>query len=63
MTSGESSPGALIHVPVRVVLPDGQELVARLYARVQTANGSWDYDVGMPSYRNPENGAGVEATE
>ncbi|GGX29616.1 DUF6233 domain-containing protein [Streptomyces chryseus] len=62
MTSGESSPEAFTPVPVRVVLPDGQELVARLYSRVQTPAGSWEYDVGMPAYRNPEAG-GVEAAE
>ncbi len=49
-------------MPVRVVLPDGQELVARLYARVQSRTGAWEYDIGMPAYRNPETG-GVEAAE
>ncbi|MFJ2627617.1 DUF6233 domain-containing protein [Streptomyces sp. NPDC087532] len=57
-----TSPGAFVPVPVLVVLPDGQELVARLYARVQTPVGGWEYDVGMPSYRNPGAG-GVEAAE
>jgi hypothetical protein len=41
-------------VPVRVVLPDGQEVVARLYARRQVPDG-WLYDVGLPAYRNTEN--------
>ncbi|MER5853484.1 DUF6233 domain-containing protein [Streptomyces sp. NPDC002012] len=45
-------------VPVRVILPEGQELVARLYSRAQTKTG-WEYDVGL---RNPETG-GVESAE
>ncbi|MFB6884149.1 DUF6233 domain-containing protein [Streptomyces noursei] len=50
-----------VPVPVRVVLPDGQEIVARLWARRQLPDG-WRYQVGLPSYRNPQDG-GVEAAE
>ncbi|WP_419248476.1 DUF6233 domain-containing protein [Streptomyces virginiae] len=55
-------------VPVRVVLPADpvlghpeQEVVARLWRRRQTATG-WMYLVGLPSYRDLEDG-GVEAAE
>ncbi|MFJ3594757.1 hypothetical protein ACIQUY_39115 [Streptomyces sp. NPDC090231] len=41
-------------VPVRVVLPDGQELTARLWSRRETPRG-WLYEVGLPAYRNTEN--------
>ncbi|MFG3499362.1 DUF6233 domain-containing protein [Streptomyces sp. NPDC047928] len=55
-------------VPVRVVLPADpllghpeQEVVARLWRRRQTETG-WVYLVGLPSYRDLEDG-GVEAAE
>ncbi|MFG2630016.1 DUF6233 domain-containing protein [Streptomyces sp. NPDC048473] len=55
-------------VPVRVVLPADpvlghpeQEVVARLWRRQQTEAG-WRYLVGLPSYRDLEDG-GVEAAE
>ncbi|MEU6314037.1 DUF6233 domain-containing protein [Streptomyces sp. NPDC047014] len=55
-------------MPVRVVLPADpllgqpeQEAVARLWRRRQTETG-WLYLVGLPSYRNLEDG-GVEAAE
>ncbi|MFH8582529.1 DUF6233 domain-containing protein [Streptomyces zaomyceticus] len=48
-------------VPVTVILPDGQELRARLYSWFQTKAG-WQCDVGLPSYRNTENGS-VEPAE
>ncbi|WSG29031.1 DUF6233 domain-containing protein [Streptomyces europaeiscabiei] len=55
-------------MPVRVVLPADpvlgqpeQEVVARLWRRRQTETG-WVYLVGLPSYRNLEDG-GVEAAE
>ncbi|MET8831621.1 DUF6233 domain-containing protein [Streptomyces sp. NPDC004610] len=55
-------------VPVRVVLPADpllgqpeQEVVARLWRRRQTGTG-WLYLVGLPSYRDLEDG-GVEAAE
>ncbi|MFJ7201822.1 MULTISPECIES: DUF6233 domain-containing protein [unclassified Streptomyces] len=55
-------------VPVRVVLPADpvlghpeQEVVARLWSRRQTEAG-WLYLVGLPSYRDLEDG-GVEAAE
>ncbi|MFJ6994486.1 DUF6233 domain-containing protein [Streptomyces sp. NPDC003090] len=55
-------------MPVRVVLPADpvlghpeQEVVARLWRRPQTETG-WVYLVGLPSYRDLEDG-GVEAAE
>ncbi|MET9957096.1 hypothetical protein ABZ135_36850, partial [Streptomyces sp. NPDC006339] len=42
-----------VPVPVTVVLPDRQELRARLYAWHQTPTG-WQGDVGVPLYRNRE---------
>ncbi|MFG2097313.1 DUF6233 domain-containing protein [Streptomyces sp. NPDC048612] len=48
-------------VPVRVVLPDGQEVAARLWARRETPRG-WLYEVGLPVYRNTEDGD-VQAAE
>jgi hypothetical protein len=55
-------------VPVRVVMPADpvfgypeQKVVARLWRRRQTAAG-WLYLVGLPSYRDLEDG-GVEAAE
>ncbi|MCX4799948.1 hypothetical protein OG497_39590 [Streptomyces sp. NBC_01242] len=42
------SQGQAVPVPVRVVLPDGQELTARLWARRETSRG-WLYEVGLPS--------------
>jgi hypothetical protein len=48
-------------VPVRVVLPDGQELTARLWARRETPRG-WLYEVGLPAYRNTDDGD-VQAAE
>ncbi|WP_371674755.1 DUF6233 domain-containing protein (plasmid) [Streptomyces sp. NBC_00289] len=57
-----------VPVPVRVVLPadlllgtEQQEVVARLWKRRQTNTG-WLYLVGLPSYRDREDG-GVEAAE
>ncbi|MGW1038707.1 DUF6233 domain-containing protein [Streptomyces sp. NPDC002547] len=49
------SGGQAVPVPVRVLLPDGQELIARLWARHETTRG-WFYEVGLPSYRNTEDG-------
>ncbi|MFE2684502.1 DUF6233 domain-containing protein [Streptomyces mirabilis] len=58
----------LVPVPVRVVLPadpllgtEQQEVVARLWMRRQTETG-WLYLVGLPSYRDREDGS-VEAAE
>ncbi|MFC9343676.1 DUF6233 domain-containing protein [Streptomyces sp. NPDC057020] len=48
-------------VPIRVVLPDGQEIVGRLYARRQLPEG-WVYLVSIPVYRNPSGGH-VESVE
>lgn len=38
-------------MPIRVVLPDGQDIVGRLYARRQLPDG-WVYLVSIPVYRN-----------
>ncbi|WP_332757176.1 DUF6233 domain-containing protein [Streptomyces sp. MT206] len=48
-------------IAVTVVLPDGQEVRARLYSWHQTPTG-WQGDIGLPSYRNTEEHA-VEAAE
>ncbi|WP_435975595.1 DUF6233 domain-containing protein [Streptomyces sp. Qhu_M48] len=49
-------------VPIRVLLPDGeQEVVGRLHARRQLPDG-WVYLVSIPVYRNVEDG-GVELAE
>ncbi|MFE6819599.1 DUF6233 domain-containing protein [Streptomyces sp. NPDC057675] len=48
-------------MPIRVVLPDGQEIVGRLYARRQLPEG-WVYLVSIPVYRNPSDGH-VESVE
>lgn len=48
-------------MPVRVVLPDGQELTARLWARRETSRG-WLYEVGLTAYRNTADGD-VQAAE
>jgi hypothetical protein len=68
-TSSDDAAGPeLVPVPVRVVLPADpllglpeQEVVARLWRRRQTETG-WVYLVGLPSYRDLEDG-GVEAAE
>ncbi|CAL9672900.1 DUF6233 domain-containing protein [Streptomyces sp. enrichment culture] len=52
-TTPSDSPAA--PVPVLVVLPDGQEVTARLWARRETPRG-WLYQVGLPAYRNTEDG-------
>lgn len=70
MTTPSDDPAGpeLVPVPVRVVLPadpllgtDQQEIVARLWKRRQTETG-WVYLVGLPSFRDREDG-GVEAAE
>ncbi|MFB7234992.1 hypothetical protein ACFCXK_09485 [Streptomyces sp. NPDC056269] len=42
-------------VPIRVALPDGQEIVGRLHARRQLPEG-WVYLVSIPVYRNTTDG-------
>ncbi|MEU1940487.1 DUF6233 domain-containing protein [Streptomyces coeruleorubidus] len=66
--SDDGSGPEVLPVPVRVVLPADpvlrqpqQEVVARLWRRRQTESG-WVYLVGLPSYRDREDG-GVEAAE
>ena len=49
------SDGPAAPVPVLLVLPDGQEVTARLWARRETPRG-WLYEVGLPAYRNTEDG-------
>ena len=68
MTTAADDATEPVPVPVRVVLPADpllgtaqQEVVARLWKRRQTESG-WVYLVGMPSYRDREDG-GVEAAE
>ncbi|MDX2835431.1 DUF6233 domain-containing protein [Streptomyces scabiei] len=68
MPSDDAAGPELVPVPVRVVLPadpllgtDPQEVVARLWKRQQTETG-WVYLVGLPSFRDREDG-GVEAAE
>jgi hypothetical protein len=38
-------------VPIRVLLPGDQEVVAHLWSRRQARDG-WRYEVGLPAYRN-----------
>jgi hypothetical protein len=42
-------------VPIRVLLPGDQEVVAHLWSRRQAPDG-WRYEVGLPAYRNGPNG-------
>ncbi|MCX5233436.1 DUF6233 domain-containing protein [Streptomyces sp. NBC_00233] len=56
-----SEPSEFEPVPIRVSLPEGQEIVGRLYARRQLPD-SWVYLVPIPVYRNADDG-GVEAAE
>ncbi|MGK3110652.1 DUF6233 domain-containing protein [Streptomyces sp. WAC05858] len=46
-----SSAPELVPVPIRVLLPGGQEVVAHLWSRRQAPDG-WRYEVGLPAYRN-----------
>ncbi|MGY0071775.1 hypothetical protein ACWZEH_34525 (plasmid) [Streptomyces sp. QTS137] len=43
-----------VPVPVRLLLPDDQEIVARLWRRRQLSDG-WRYEVGIPAYTNTSN--------
>lgn len=47
---------------VRVTLPDGQDVIARLHERRQWPQGGWMYLVGIPVWANTE-GEGVEPHE
>ncbi|WP_424864051.1 hypothetical protein [Streptomyces sp. MMS24-I29] len=49
-----TTPSEPAAVPVRVLLPGGQEVVAHLWSRRQTHEG-WRYEVGLPAYRNGPN--------
>ncbi|MGW1659174.1 DUF6233 domain-containing protein [Streptomyces atratus] len=40
-----------VPVPIRVLLPGDQEVVAHLWSRRQPRDG-WLYEVGLPAYRN-----------
>nr|MDT0521267.1 DUF6233 domain-containing protein [Streptomyces sp. DSM 41633] len=40
-----------VPVPIRVLLPGDQEVVAHLWAKRQVRDG-WLYEVGLPAYRN-----------
>ncbi|WP_406054134.1 DUF6233 domain-containing protein [Streptomyces sp. NBC_01077] len=46
--------------PITVILPDGQEVRARLHARRRQENG-WQYQVGILIWRNSPNGAAEPA--
>ncbi|MGA5140112.1 hypothetical protein [Streptomyces azureus] len=68
MTPLSDADAGLVPVPVRVVLPadpllgtEPQEVVTRLWKRRQTET-DWVYLIGLPSYRDREDG-GVEAAE
>ncbi|MCX4734557.1 DUF6233 domain-containing protein [Streptomyces sp. NBC_01363] len=50
-----------VPVPIRVLLPGDQEVVAHLWSRRQAPDG-WLYEVGLPSYRNGP-GDSVEPAE
>lgn len=47
---------------VRVTLPDGQDVIARLHERRQWPHGGWMYLIGIPIWANTDN-EGVEAHE
>ncbi|MGW1412281.1 DUF6233 domain-containing protein [Streptomyces sp. NPDC002403] len=50
-----------VPMPIRVLLPGDQEVVAHLWSRRQLPDG-WLYEVGLPSYRNGP-GDSVEPAE
>lgn len=50
-----------VPVPIRVLLPRDQEVVAHLWSRRQVPDG-WRYEVGLPAYRNGP-GDSVEPAE
>ncbi|MFH8520162.1 hypothetical protein ACH4CE_34800 [Streptomyces gelaticus] len=43
-----------VPVPIRVLLPGDQEVVAHLWSRRQVRDG-WRYEVGLPAYSNGPN--------
>lgn len=47
---------------VRVTLPDGQTVLARLHERRQWPRGGWMYQVGLPAWANTDD-EGVEPRE
>ncbi|MFB6513090.1 hypothetical protein ACFCXF_14360 [Streptomyces virginiae] len=61
MTSS-SAPSEPVPVPIRVLLPGGQDVVGRLWSKRQVRDGWW-YEVGLPAYRNragPGSGPGSQ---
>jgi hypothetical protein len=48
--------------PVRVTLPDGQDVTAALYKRRQWPRSGWLYQVGIPVWAN-DHDEGIEARE
>ncbi|MGW9024514.1 DUF6233 domain-containing protein [Streptomyces sp. NPDC055722] len=58
MSSADASPS-----PIRVTLPDGQELQGRVYERRQWQLGGWMYWVGLPMWANDAVTEGVEPRE
>ncbi|MEU2564967.1 DUF6233 domain-containing protein [Streptomyces longispororuber] len=61
MSTSPSPAPDLVPVPIRVLLPGDQEVVARLWAKRQVIDG-WLYEVGLPAYRNGP-GDSVEPAE
>ncbi|MFG2631295.1 DUF6233 domain-containing protein [Streptomyces sp. NPDC048473] len=57
----KSSAPEPVPMPIRVLLPGDQEVVAHLWSRRQLRDG-WLYEVGLPSYRNGP-GDSVEPAE
>ncbi|MEW2467928.1 DUF6233 domain-containing protein [Streptomyces sp. NPDC046994] len=58
MTSAELPPPQ-----VRVTLPDGQEILGRLYARQRFERGGWMYWVGLPMWADVPETESVEPRE
>ncbi|WP_331729775.1 DUF6233 domain-containing protein [Streptomyces chartreusis] len=49
--------------PIRVILPDDQEVRGRLHERRQWPRGGWMYRVGLPMWANDAQSEGVEPRE
>ncbi|WP_232791275.1 DUF6233 domain-containing protein [Streptomyces kanasensis] len=61
MSVPSDQPADAVPLPVRVLLPTGEEVTGRLWGRRQLPEG-WVYDVGLPGYSNRETGE-VEPVE
>ncbi|MEU3657857.1 DUF6233 domain-containing protein [Streptomyces sp. NPDC032161] len=63
MSVPPDQPADAAPLPVRVLLPNGEKVTGRLWARRQLRDG-WLYQVGLPDYRNsPGEPVEVEAAE